>query len=323
MRYRSFGRTGWQVSEIGYGMWGLAGWSGSDDRQTWDALQLAVELGCNFFDTALAYGEGKSEQMLGELIRAHPDRRLYVATKVPPMDRKWPSRRGSPIEDVFPSEYIEESLSVSLKHLGMATIDLLQFHVWEDDWADTQQWAKTVDKLKQQGLIKAIGISINRWEPWNAIRTLRTGVVDTVQVIYNLFDQNPEDELFPLCQELNIGVVARVPFDEGSLTGMLTKSSTWPAGDWRNTYFVKENLDASVDRAEALKPLVPEESSLAEMALRFCLSHPAVSTVIPGMRKTEHVQTNCEASDLGELPPALLTELKKHRWDRSPTEWSQ
>ena len=323
MRYRSFGRSGWQVSEVGYGMWGLAGWSGSEEAQTREALQLAVDSGCNFFDTALAYGEGKSERILGELIRANPDRRFFVATKVPPKNRQWPSRRGVPLSETFPADYLEQTLETSLKNLGIASVDLLQFHVWEDDWVDDPRWIKTINAFKSQGLIKAIGISINRWEPWNAIRAIRTGAIDSVQVIYNIFDQNPEDELFPICEELNIGVIARVPFDEGSLTGTLTKDSRWPEGDWRNSYFVKENLEASVDRAEELKPLVPEESSLARMALRFCLSHPAVSTVIPGMRKPEHVRANLAASDLGTLPPELLAQLKTHRWDRRPTEWSQ
>jgi aryl-alcohol dehydrogenase-like predicted oxidoreductase len=323
MRYRALGRTGWQVSEIGYGMWGLAGWLDSDDRECWEALKRSVELGCNFFDTALAYGDGKSERILGELVRHFSERRLYIGTKIPPMNRKWPSRRGYKIEDVFPSEYLEESLEISLKNLGLSSVDLLQFHVWEDDWTDTQQWAKTIDRFKSDGLIRAVGISINRWEPWNGIRALRTGVIDTVQVIYNLFDQNPEDELFPVCQELNIGVIARVPFDEGSLTGTLTKKSSWPAGDWRNSYFVKENLDASVDRAEALKQVIPSDSTLPEIALRFCLSHPAVCTVIPGMRSIKHVEANCHASDLGELSAPLLDRLAEHRWDRKPTEWSQ
>lgn len=323
MRYRTFGRTGWEISEVGYGMWGMGGWTGSDDEESLKSLQLAVDLGCNFFDTARAYGEGHSERLLGQLVRANPDKKLYTATKIPPKNRKWPSRRGYRLDDVFPADYIRESTEKSLENLELQSIDLMQFHVWEDDWAEDERWQRAVDDLKREGLIRAIGISINRWEPWNALRTLRTGMIDAVQVIYNIFDQAPEDELFPLCRELNIGVIARVPFDEGTLTGTLTKESRWPEGDWRNTYFVPENLIPSVERADALKPLVPEGMTMPEMALRFILSNPDVDTIIPGMRKPHHVRANIAASDAGPLPDDLLAELRKHRWDRQPTEWSQ
>lgn len=323
MKYRTFGRLGWQVSEIGYGMWGLAGWKGGDAEEIRRSLHLAVENGCNFFDTALAYGEGKSETLLGELVRHYPQKKLWTASKIPPKNRIWPSRRGFTLDEVFPPDYIQSSVETSLRNLGLPSLDLIQFHVWEDDWAEDTRWQKAIEKLKSQKLVTGVGISINRWEPENAIRTLRTGLIDAVQVIYNIFDQNPEDELFPLCQELNIGVIARVPFDEGTLTGTLTKDSKWEEGDWRNTYFVPENLIPSVERAEKLKPLIPPGSTMPEMALRFILSHPAVSTIIPGMRKESHVRANLRASDLGGLAPALLQELKKHRWTRRPTEWSQ
>jgi aryl-alcohol dehydrogenase-like predicted oxidoreductase len=323
MRYRTFGRTGWSVSEIGYGMWGLAGWTGSDDAETMAALDRAVTLGCNFFDTAWAYGEGHSERLLGDLVHSHPDAGLIVATKIPPKNRKWPTRRGDPIDAVFPPDYIREYAERSLKNLGLPRIDLLQFHVWEDDWADDMGWQQAVDTLRAEGLVRSIGVSVNRWEPANVLRTLRTGLIDAVQVIYNIFDQAPQDELFPLCRELGVGVIARVPFDEGTLTGTLTRDSTWPAGDWRNTYFVPENLAASVDRAEALRPLVPAGMSMPELALRWILADPDVSTIIPGMRKIRHVEANMAASDGKPLDPRLLDALKGHRWDRSPTEWSQ
>ena len=323
MRYRTFGRTGWQVSEIGYGMWGMAGWTGSDDEASRQALRLAADLGCNFFDTAWAYGEGRSERLLGELVRDRPDTKLYTATKVPPKNRRWPSRRGDRIEDAFPPQYLREYAEKSLENLGLPSVDLLQFHVWEDDWAGDEGWKRAVDDLRRQGLIQAVGVSINRWEPANALRTLRTGLIDSVQVIYNIFDQAPEDELFPACRELNVGVIARVPFDEGSLTGTLTKESRWPGGDWRNTYFVPENLRASVERADALKPLVPPGATLPDMALRFILSNPDVCTIIPGMRKPAHVRGNLAASDAGPLPAELLGKLRAHRWDRKPAAWSQ
>lgn len=323
MRYRTFGRTGWQVSEIGYGMWGMAGWTGSEDETSRQALQQAVDLGCNFFDTAWAYGDGHSERLLGELLRANPDKKLYTATKIPPKNRRWPSRRDYPLDEVFPPDYIREYTEKSLANLGQSGMDLMQFHVWEDAWADDARWQRTVDDLKRQGLIRALGISINRWEPWNALRTLRTGLIDSVQVIYNIFDQAPEDELFPLCRERKVGVIARVPFDEGTLTGTLTKDSRWPEGDWRNTYFVPANLIPSVERANALKPLVPPGMTMAEMALRFILSQPDVSTVIPGMRQPTHVGGNLGTSDAGPLDAGLLARLRGHRWDRQPATWSQ
>lgn len=323
MNYRTFGRTGWNVSEIGYGMWGLAAWSDSDDKEIRESLQLSVELGCNFFDTAAAYGDGLSERILGQLLRENPGKTLYTATKVAPKNRKWPSRRGFKIDDVFPEDYIRESVDDSLANLGTSSIDLLQFHVWEDDWATDERWQRVVNDLKSQGLIKAMGVSINRWEPANAIRTLRTGSIDAVQVIYNIFDQAPEDELFPVCRELGVAVIARVPFDEGSLTGTLTKSSTWPASDWRSTYFVPENLNATVDHVERLRPVVPAGMDMPEMAMRFVLSNPDVATVIPGMRKTKNVRANVVSSGRGTLSAELLGALREHRWDRTPTDWSQ
>jgi aryl-alcohol dehydrogenase-like predicted oxidoreductase len=323
MRYRTFGRAGWRVSEVGYGMWGLAGWTGSDDEQTPRSLQLAVNRGCNFFDTAWAYGDGRSERMLGELVRANPGKKLYVATKVPPKNRRWPSRRGDRIAEVFPAAYIREYAEKSLANLGLPAVDLLQFHVWEDEWAGDEGWQRAMDDLRRQGLIYAVGVSINRWEPADALRTLRTGRIDAVQVIYNIFDQNPEDELLPACRELNVAVIARVPFDEGSLTGALTRDSRWPEGDWRNTYFVPENLIPTLQRVEALQAVVPPGMSLPEMALRFILSNPDVSTVIPGMRKPENVRANVAASDAGPLPGDLLAQLRAHRWDRTPAPWSQ
>jgi aryl-alcohol dehydrogenase-like predicted oxidoreductase len=323
MNYRRFGRTGWSVSEIGYGMWGMGEWSGSDDQMSFDALQRAVDLGCNFFDTALAYGDGHSESLLGQLVRANPNKKLYTATKVPPKNRVWPSRREFTLDDCFPPDYIEASVHTSLKNAGLESFDLVQFHTWEDSWLDDDRWARKMDELRREGLLHAVGISINRWEPWNGVRTVRSGLIDAVQVIYNIFDQNPEVELFPVCNEHDVAVIARVPFDEGTLTGTLTKESTWPEGDWRNTYFVPENLIPSVERADALKPLVPEEMTMPEMALRFILNNPSVSTIIPGMRKTHHVESNIAASDAGPLSEELHTKLRAHRWDRQPTKWSQ
>ena len=320
MQYRKFGRTGWKVSGIGYGMWGMGGqWSGSEDAESIRSLELSVELGCNFFDTALAYG---SEGLLAKLLRKHPDKDFYVASKIPPKDQNWPSRRGARLMDVFPPDYIRRMTEKSLKNLKRDHLDLQQFHVWEDAWANDERWQRAVEDLKRSGLVRAIGVSVNRWEPWNALSTLRTGLIDAVQVIYNIFDQAPDDELFPLCQERDIAVIARVPFDEGTLTGKLTKRSRWPEDDWRSSYFVPENLNPSVDRANRLKPLVPSGSTMAQMALSFILANPTVSTTIPGMRKESNVRDNIAASEM-KLSKKLLRELKRHRWDRTPNEWSQ
>ena len=330
MNYRRFGRTGWNVSEMGYGMWGLAGWTGSDDAESLASLQRAVELGGNFFDTAWAYGDGRSEKILGTILRANkktscggPDKKLYVATKVPPKNRRWPSRREFSLDDCFPPAHITEYVEKSLTNVGVETLDLIQFHTWEDKWLDDERLPRVLENLRTSGKVRAVGVSVNRWEPWNGIRAVRSGLIDAVQVIYNIFDQNPEDELFPACREKDVAIIARVPFDEGSLTGTLTLESTWPKGDWRNTYFVKDNLKTSVEHAEALKPLLTDGMNLPELALRFILNNKDVATIIPGMRKARHVDANMAASAKGPLPAALRGELRKHRWDRTPTQWSQ
>jgi aryl-alcohol dehydrogenase-like predicted oxidoreductase len=327
MRYRTFGRTGWQVSEIGYGMWGMGGWTGSDDEESLRALARALALGCNFFDTAWAYGFGKSERLLAEALRnrspSRPDdqatRPLFIATKIPPKNMKWPATAEYPVSDAYPPDHIREYTEKSLRNLGVETIDLQQFHVWSDAWAHDAGWQRAVDDLKREKLVRAFGISVNRREETNVLRALETGVIDSVQVVYNIFDQTAEDELFPYCSQHGIAVIARVPFDEGSLTGTLTPHSTWPEEDWRNTYFNAENLAATLERIDRLRPLVPEGMDLAELALRFILEHPAVSTTIPGMRRPRHVERNLASSDGVPLPPRLREALKAHRWNRRST----
>jgi aryl-alcohol dehydrogenase-like predicted oxidoreductase len=323
MEYRRFGRTNWQVSAIGYGMWGLAGWKGSEVEESNKSLDLAVEKGCNFFDTAWGYGEGLSERILAGLMKRHPGTKIYMATKIPPKNFKWPSRRGYLLKDCFPASHIKEYVEKSLKNLAVDTIDLIQFHVWEDDWAHQDEWKLALEQLKQQGKVDKVGVSVNRWEPENTIETLKTGAIDAVQVIYNIFDQAPEDRLFPICRELDIGVIARVPFDEGTLTGNLSLDSKFPEGDWRNTYFVPENLKASVERAEALEAILPDGFTLPEVALKFILENKDVSTVIPGMRKERNVLANMKVGADSDLPADLMEKLKEHRWDRVPNEWSQ
>jgi aryl-alcohol dehydrogenase-like predicted oxidoreductase len=316
MRYRTYPRTGWQVAEIGYGMWGMGGWSGSDDDQSLEALDLAVSLGCNFFDTAWAYGQGHSEQLLGQTLRRHAGTRLYVATKVPPRNFQWPGRAETPIAEVFPPDHIREYTEKSLRNLGVERIDLQQLHVWSDTWADDEGWKRAFEDLKREKLVESFGISVNRWEPTNVLRALESGLVDCVQVVYNIFDQDPEDELFPYCQEHGIAIIARVPFDEGSLTGTLTADATWPAGDWRNLYFTPDQLRQTLERVDRLRPVVPEDQTLPGLALRFILHHPAVTTTIPGMRKPAHVRANLAAGDGQPLSADLLAALRAHRWQR-------
>jgi aryl-alcohol dehydrogenase-like predicted oxidoreductase len=327
MKYRKLGRTGFEVSEIAHGLWGMGDWSGSDDDASLGALQLATYLGCNFFDSAWAYGQGKSDGLLGELLSRNaaassPVQHLYAASKIPPLNDKWPARSEYKYKDVFPAGHVFQYADLIRKKLRVDSIDLLQFHVWDDSWADEPEFRHTVEKLKRDGIIRFFGLSLNRWEPENGIKALRTGLVDTVQVIHNIFDQAPEDELFPVCQELNVGVIARVPLDEGSLGGKMTLQTKFPKDDWRAMYFGPENLPPTIERVEQLKQILPSGFTLPQMALRYILSYPVVSTIIVGMRKPEHVRQNIACSDAGPLDPTLLRKLKDHRWDRKPEPWA-
>ena len=274
MKYRKLGRTGFDVSEIAHGLWGMSGWSGSEDQQSLEAMQLAVNFGVNFFDTAWAYGDGKSDALLGKIMGRNKNKRLYAASKIPPMNLKWPASPAYKYSDVFPAKHVFEYAEKIRKKLGVDSIDLLQFHVWEDIWTDEPEFRETVEKLKSDGLIKFFGLSLNRWQPENGIKAIRTGLVDAVQVIYNIFDQAPEDKLFPVCRELKIGVIARVPLDEGSLGGKMKADTKFPEGDWRAKYFGPENLAATLPRVEELKEIVPPGMTLPEVALRFIISNP-------------------------------------------------
>ncbi len=322
MKYRKLGRTGFEVADISHGLWGMGGWSGSDDGQSLEALQLAVDLGCNFFDSAWAYGEGKSDSLLGQTIAKNPGKRLYGASKIPPKNERWPASSKYKYHDVFPADHVFKYADMIRKNLGTDSVDLLQFHVWSDHWSDEPDFRNTVEKLKKDGMIRFFGLSLNRWEPEDGIKAMRTGLVDSVQVIYSIFDQSPEDELFPACQELNVGVIVRVALDEGSLGGKMTRDTKFPEDDWRSRYFNPKNLADTMKRVDKLKKILPKGMSLPEMALRFVLSHPAVSTTIVGMRKLEHVRENIALSDKGPLSPELLQELKRYRWDRKPAPWS-
>jgi aryl-alcohol dehydrogenase-like predicted oxidoreductase len=327
MKYRTLRRAGFQVSDMAVGLWGMGDWTGSNDRESRNSLQLSVELGCNFFDTAWAYGNGKSDALLGEILQhdnfANSEHgRLYAASKIPPKNDIWPAFPEFKYRDVFPAKHVFEYAKKIREKLREDSIDLLQFHVWDDSWADEPEFRETVEKLKADKWMSAFGLSLNRWQPENGIKALRTGLVDVVQVIYNIFDQAPEDKLFPVCRELNIGVIARVPLDEGSLGGKMTRQTKFPPHDWRARYFGPENLPETMDRVDELKKIVPPGMTLPEMALRFILSNPTVSTTIVGMRKPEHVRQNMALSDAGPLDPALLNKLKAHRWDRIWQPWA-
>lgn len=327
MRYRALGRTGFDVSDVACGLWGMSGWSGSNDEESLRALQLAVDGGCNFFDTAWAYGDGKSDGLLGKILAANHGqglggKRLYAASKIPPKNGKWPAQPNYDYNDVFPAAHVFEHADKIRRTLGVDTIDVLQFHVWDDSWTDRLEFRDTVERLKRDGIVHAFGLSLNRWQPANGLRAIRTGLVDAVQVIYNVFDQDPEDELFPLCEEHNIGVIARVPLDEGSLGGKMTRETTFPKGDWRAGYFNAKNLAETMDRVDRLRGDLPHGMTLPGAALRFILANPVVSTIIVGMRKEEHVRGNLALSDVGGLDASLVGRMRKHRWERKPAPWS-
>jgi aryl-alcohol dehydrogenase-like predicted oxidoreductase len=319
MKYRPLGRTGIEVSEIGVGAWAIGGgmWGGKRDDDSRTALERAHQLGVSFIDTALVYGDGHSERLVGEFVREHRD--MAVATKVPPKSGQWPAPRRGAIADFYPAAWIRHSCERSLRNLGLERIDLLQLHVWADAWTDADDWYDELVKLREEGKIRAIGVSINSHDPASAVRLVKSGRVDALQVFYNVFDQSPEDELYPACLEHKVGVLARVPFDEGSLTGKLRKDTRFPAGDFRSQYFAGNLLAETVDRVEKLRPILEGAAgSMARAALRFCLSHPAVSTVIPGMRNPKQAEENCAASDDGPLAADVLARLRPHRWVRNP-----
>ena len=320
MQTRKLGRTGLDVSVLGYGAWGISGkqWIGADDDSSLAAFRLAVGNGVNLIDTALAYGDGKSEELVGKVVREAAET-VHVATKVPPMNRVWPARLGTPIDEVFPYQYIIDSTETSLRNLGMDCVDLQQLHVWNPEWLERDEWRRAFEDLTRTGKVRFVGISINDHQPETALGIIETGLIDTVQVIYNVFDQSPEHKLFEACLKHNIGVLARVPFDEGSLTGRINADTVFPEGDFRNHYFRgdrKALVAAKV--AEILADLGRTSThEAAEVALRFCMSHPAVSTVIPGMRSLSSVAANTAAAALGPLNEAEMEILHRHAWDRN------
>jgi aryl-alcohol dehydrogenase-like predicted oxidoreductase len=318
MNQRPLGRTGLQVSEIGYGAWGIGQsmWLGADDDESLRALDRAVDLGVTMIDTALAYGNGHSEELVGQVARER-DEPIAVATKIPPKNMTWPAPAGIDPDEAFPADYVRQSTERSLRNLGLDTIDVQQFHVWSDDWVGRGSWLAGVEALKSEGKIRAFGVSINDHQAANALRLIDSGAVDTVQVIYNVFDQSPEDELLPACEQHGIGVLARVPFDEGALTGRIGPDTEFPDGDFRNHYFRGDRKQQVAERVQAiLDDLGIEREQLPEVALRYILSNPAVSTVIPGMRTVRNVERNAAVGDGNGLPDEQAAKLKRHRWER-------
>jgi aryl-alcohol dehydrogenase-like predicted oxidoreductase len=319
MNYRTLGKTGLNISEIGYGAWGIgkSSWIGATDHESLRALHRSVDLGLNFIDTALVYGNGHSEELVGRLIRERSER-IYVATKIPPKNRVWPAQPGVPVAQTFSAEHVVASTEESLRNLGLETIDVQQFHVWSDEWVDKGDWLKAIQQLKEQGKLQYFGVSINDYQPETAIKLIETGVVDTVQVIYNIFEQSPEDKLFPACELHNVGVIVRVALDEGGLTGQITPDTTFEKSDFRSNYFRGDRRQQVYDRVNHIASdldIAPDQ--MAETALRFVLSHRAVSTVIPGMRSVRNVDRNCALGDGRGLPAEQVEKLKSHRWIRN------
>jgi aryl-alcohol dehydrogenase-like predicted oxidoreductase len=319
VNYRSLGTSESEISEIGYGAWGLGGkqWQGAEDAESLKALHRAFELGVNFIDTALAYGDGHSEELVGQAVK-ETIHKIFVATKIPPKNRIWPATTQSDIKDVFPYDYVIESTNESLRNLKLEQIYLQQFHVWTDAWTGTDEWRRAIEDLRSSGKVRYMGISISEHEPDSALEAIKTGLIDAVQVIYNIFDQTPETNLFPLCKEKKVGVLARVPLDEGGLTGTITPDTKFEPGEFRDSYFRGDRkLEVAKHVAALEADLKNVPGTLAETALRFCLSNDAVTSVIPGMRRVSTVESSCRVSSSGHLDEGTLAILKRHAWNRN------
>jgi aryl-alcohol dehydrogenase-like predicted oxidoreductase len=318
LTHRRLGKTGLEVSVLGYGAWGIGGtgWVGADDAESLRALRRAIELGVDFVDTALGYGDGHSEVLVGKAVRT--EETVVVATKVPPLNRQWPARPGVHADEAFPTDWVVSCTERSLQNLGLDTIDVQQFHVWSEEWLEQGSWLDAIEQLKRDGKIRFFGISINDHSPASALGLVESGHVDTVQVIYNIFDQSPEDKLFAAARAAGVGVIARVPYDEGALTGSVRPDTIFPEGDFRNRYFAGERKAEVWQRAQAIATdLELPVERLPEVALRYCVSNDAVSTAIPGMRSVANVEKNAAAVESGPLDAQQLEVLRGHRWVRN------
>lgn len=319
MEYKTFGRSDEKVSRLGFGGWGIGGgmWVGADDKQSKKILHKAIDAGINFFDSAFVYGNGKSEQLIGQVAKKS-GKELFITSKIPPKNYQWPAKDDTPLNEAFPKQYIITITERSLRRMNRDYVDLQQFHVWSDQWADNDEWKEAVQKLKQDGKIRYFGISVNDHQPENAIEAGKTGLIDSFQVIFNIFDQSPRDKLFPFCKENNISIIARVPFDEGSLTGNVDPDTVFPEKDWRNNYFRGDRKQQVWDRVQKINDDIKDETdSLAEAALRYTISFDEVTVVIPGMRKEKNLLSNLASVEKGGLSDSLLTTLDSHRWIRN------
>jgi len=327
MNYRTLGKTGLKISEIGIGTWQLADnsdWGQTDEKESYRALEHYVNLGGNFIDTAWIYGYSNknnshgSHELIGKFLNKSGKRdKLIIASKVPPKNMHWPAKPGILISEVFPDGWIEKCVDDTLRGLGTDTIDLMQFHVWQDDFAQNDDWKNSIQKIIKSGKVRFWGISVNDYQPENCLKTLDTGLISSVQFIFNIFHQKPQELLLPYTQKHNIGLIARVPLDEGGLTGKFTTDTRFSDGDFRQHFFQPSRLPELVKRTDSLKKLIPDEESLSQFALRYILSHEAVSTTIPGMRKVSYVDLNTSVSDGLKLSPDLLLELNNHSWERN------
>lgn len=319
MEYRSFGKKSDKISEIGHGTWTMGGmWGPRDDREAIDSLIRGLDKGINFIDTAFVYGDGHSESLIASALK-ESKKEAFIATKVPPKNHRWPGKAEYKIQDTFPRDHILEYTEKSLKNLRRDCVDLQQLHVWHDNWFEFQdEWLEAAKTLKESGKIRYFGVSINDHDPNSALKMVESGYVDCVQVIHNIFDQSPEDSLYPLCRKMGVAVIARVPFDEGSLAGALTPGMEFNKKDWRRLYFTPDRLAETLRRLEPIRAIADKEGlTLPTLALKYCLSDPAVTTVIPGMKSKNHVAENTTASDGKPLSAWALAELKKHRWPRN------
>ncbi len=325
MRYRPFGNTGLQVSEIGFGGWGIGGgWGEQDDQGALAALGRAIELGVNFFDTAYAYGDGHSEKLIGQAIGRRRDK-MVIATKIPPQTFKWPVKDDEPVATTFNEKWIIQCTERSLKMLGTDYLDIQQLHAWADAYNEQLEWHEALTKLQKQGKVRFFGVSANDWDPFGPQRLVESGRIDSLQVIFNLFEQRPADALLPAAKQAGIGVIVRVPFEEGLLTGNIRPGHRFESDDWRSTWLSPERLAAAEPRIKAIEDELDDDyADLPGLALGFVLGHEAVSTVIPGMRRIEHVQANCRVAGLPPLGSGRLQSLKSHRFVHGwAYPWSQ
>jgi aryl-alcohol dehydrogenase-like predicted oxidoreductase len=314
MLYRKLGKSGLKVSEIGFGGWQIGGGFGKqDDTEGIACIHRAMELGVNFIDTAAVYGNGHSERLIGRAVEGKRDK-VAIASKIPPkIDRQ--AIESDRIGDVFPEKWIFEITERSLKNLNIECLDLQQLHSWTPAFLKQTTWLDALQKLKKQGKLKSFGVSANDWDPYGATELTKSGLIDSVQVIYNIFEQRPAEGLLDAALKANVGIIVRVPFEEGLLTGNFGPEVKMEESDWRSKWMTPARRREAAGHVEALKKfLKPDRPTLAALALKFCLSHPAVSTVIPGMRRLPHVDSNCAVSDGKLLSKEELAELGKHKW---------